>query len=150
MQIFRKLIYFLEYIGGYYWSGALKVTKPEDLNPNLLTHLYYAFLNVNDDGSFTIQQEDKGLFYIKILHKKLITNIFAGYVEGLANLKTINPDLKVLFSVINQNGSFSKVVADENLRKKFIQNAYDLMKKYNYDGIDFDWEFPEDKDKVRK
>lgn len=50
-----------EYIGGYYWSGALKTVEPHELNANLLTHLYYAFLNINMDGSFTIQQEDKGI-----------------------------------------------------------------------------------------
>lgn len=117
------------YVGAYFYSATTRVAKAEDLNPHLLTHLYYAFLLVNDNGTFTIQNEN------------------LGFAEDLAGLKKVNPDLKVLFSLSNVNKSFSTVVADKNLRETFIQNALDLIKKYNYDGLDFDWEFPQDQDK---
>ncbi|CAG9765796.1 unnamed protein product [Ceutorhynchus assimilis] len=69
------------------------------------------------------------------------------YVEGLAKLKLINPELKLLFSVSDRNSAMTKVVANETLRKTFKENAYNLVKTFNYDGIDLDWEFPKEKDK---
>ncbi|XP_050295248.1 acidic mammalian chitinase-like isoform X2 [Anthonomus grandis grandis] len=120
-----------KYIGGYYWSGASIVLKCDNLNASLLTHLYYAFVTANEDGSLTVQNAQKG------------------YANDLLSLKSSNPDLKLLFSfVADNNGSFSKVVADKNLRKTFVDNALELVQQYQYDGIDFDWEFPQDKDKV--
>ncbi|XP_066142838.1 chitotriosidase-1-like isoform X2 [Euwallacea fornicatus] len=118
-----------KYIGAYYWSGAIKTLEPEEINATLLTHLYYAFLDVNDDASLTIQREKQG------------------FVPRLLALKQENPDLKLLFSVVNKNGSFAKVIASADLREKFVKNAYDMVTKQKYDGIDFDWEFPQDADK---
>ncbi|XP_066245084.1 acidic mammalian chitinase-like isoform X2 [Euwallacea similis] len=118
-----------KYIGAYYWSGAVKTFEPENINATLLTHLYYAFLDVNDDASLTIQEEEQG------------------FVPRLFSLKEKNPDLKLLFSVVNKNGSFSKVVASAELRQKFVKNAYDMVTQQKYDGLDFDWEFPKDADK---
>ncbi|KAF7265578.1 hypothetical protein GWI33_021032 [Rhynchophorus ferrugineus] len=110
------------YVGGYYYSSV--TMKISDINPNLLTHIYYAFVTVNADSSVTIQNERKGL------------------VKPLAELKDSNPDLKLLFSLVNNNGSFTKVASNETLRASLIKNCYQLLEKYNYDGIDFDWEFP--------
>ncbi len=38
---------------------------------------------------------------------------------------------------------FAPVTADPKLRKKFIKNVLDYCKKNGYDGVDIDWEFPE-------
>lgn len=67
----------VEYIGGYYWSGALKTVEPHDLNATLLTHLYYAFLSVNADGTFTIQQEDKGIEQAIVVGNYVIECMFS-------------------------------------------------------------------------
>lgn len=145
----------VEYIGGYYWSGALKTVEPHELNATLLTHLYYAFLSVNADGTFTIQQEDKGIEQAIVVwqlrHRVHVFFLFLiqGYVEELLKLKTVNPDLKLLFSIVDNNGSFSTVVANETLRQDLVEHALDIVTSHNYDGIDIDWEFPKDNDKVK-
>ncbi|XP_030753416.1 acidic mammalian chitinase-like [Sitophilus oryzae] len=118
-----------KYIGGYYASSALRTLDVSDINPFLLTHIYYAFVTVYSNGTLSIQNEAKG------------------FVEPLAELKSINPDLKVLFTLVQTNKSLSDVVSNKDLRTTLIQNGYDLVKKYNYDGIDIDWEYPSSKDK---
>ncbi|KAL1512592.1 hypothetical protein ABEB36_002159 [Hypothenemus hampei] len=119
-----------KYIGGYYWSGSNKITKISDLNLGLLTHLFYAFVEVNIDGSLTIQNQEQG-FVDELLKYKLKTN----------------PDLKLLFSFTNKNDSFSKVIADPDLKSNFLTNTLTLLQNNSYDGIDLDWEFPKDEDK---
>ncbi|XP_060532477.1 chitinase-3-like protein 1 [Cylas formicarius] len=121
-------------VGGYYWGGASQVLPVEKINANYLTHIYYAFLIVEDNGTLTIQDENRALREI-------------GMLQRLPELKKINPDLKLLFSLSNQNQSFSTVVAQAALRKTLVQSCIDIVKKYNYDGIDLDWEFPEAVDK---
>lgn len=75
--------------------------------------------------------------------------LIQGYVEELLKLKTVNPDLKLLFSIVDNNGSFSTVVANETLRQDLVEHALDIVTSHNYDGIDIDWEFPKDNDKVK-
>lgn len=66
------------------------------------------------------------------------------------HLKQDNPELKLLFSLQSQNGSFSRVVADSVLREKLVQSSYEVVKQYEFDGIDVDWEFPTEAEKVPK
>lgn len=37
---------------------------------------------------------------------------------------------------------FSEAVSSKNSRKIFIDSIIDLIKKYDFDGIDLDWEYP--------
>ena len=60
-------------------------------------------------------------------------------------LKKRNPKVKTMVAIGGWNeGSvkYSKVVGDPSLRKKFVENVVSFVKKYNFDGFDFDWEYP--------
>ena len=60
-------------------------------------------------------------------------------------LRAINPNLKILLAVggWNQRGEpFTAVVKNPASRAQFVQQAYDFIKKYNFDGFDLDWEYP--------
>lgn len=52
-----------------------------------------------------------------------------------------NPLLKVLLSV---NGDMSQVIQDHTTRKTFIKSALEILRQHNFDGLDIDWEFPDD------
>ena len=54
------------------------------------------------------------------------------------------PHLKTFISIGGWTGSgeFSELASTEEGRIKFIQSALRFIKKYEFDGVDIDWEFP--------
>jgi chitinase len=57
-------------------------------------------------------------------------------------LKNKNQNLKVLLAVGGWNfgsGPFSDMVADENLRREFVEHATQFVRDNQFDGLDLDW-----------
>ena len=114
-------------------SGAGKF-KPEFLDPNLCTHVVYAFAELKDN-QIVEETSDKELF------------------EKLKTLKDKNPNLKLLLAVGGwMVGPSPFKLLTENVYRQtlFIFNVIDFLRKQNFDGLDLCWEFPrgpEDKQK---
>ena len=53
---------------------------------------------------------------------------------------------KVLIAIGGWNDSegdkYSRLVNSANSRKRFIAHAVQFIEKYNFDGLDLDWEYP--------
>ena len=71
--------------------------------------------------------------------------------EGLAgfrkvtDLKYVNPKLKVTLAIGGWNeGStkYSEMARDPIKRKTFVASVIKFLKRYNFDGLDLDWEYP--------
>lgn len=98
-----------------------------------LTHINYAFANIIDGkvcfGGDTQIDE---------------TDLNEDDIRALQDLKMLNPALKILVSVGGWTWSthFSEVALTEASREKFAVSAVDFLKKYSLDGIDLDWEYP--------
>jgi chitinase len=62
----------------------------------------------------------------------------------LLKLKQKHPQLKTLVSVggWTLSGQFSDVALSDESRVKFARSCVAFMKKYGFDGVDIDWEFP--------
>src|SRR5690606_34219345 len=62
----------------------------------------------------------------------------------LKELKKINPDLKIIPSVGGWSWSenFSDAVLTPSSRKKFAKSNVDIVRQYDLDGVDIDWEYP--------
>jgi chitinase len=62
----------------------------------------------------------------------------------LTALRRRNPSLEVLVSVGGWLGSagFSDVALTPESRRVFIESAMDLLRHYDLDGLDIDWEYP--------
>nr|KAG5690411.1 hypothetical protein BaRGS_026458 [Batillaria attramentaria] len=64
----------------------------------------------------------------------------------LTSLRQQNPQLKVMLSL---QKDFNLVVgADKSLMQKFAANAVAYLRKYKFDGVDMDWEFPKSSQKA--
>ncbi|RZC36447.1 Glyco hydro 18 domain containing protein, partial [Asbolus verrucosus] len=121
-----------------YYGGDGEV-QPEDLDPNMCTHINYAFVSINSDG--TLFPEDDNADIIK-----------RGYTR-VTGLKDINPNLKVLLSVGGGDASpeaFSAIAADAGKRAAMVASARSFMENYNFDGVDLDWEIPGSGDRILK
>lgn len=93
-------------------------------NPNVMTHINYAFGHVTEsfDG-------------VRIDNPERL--------RMLTELKTQNPQLHVLLSVGGWgSGRFSEMVASDETRLAFCRDCQRVVKEYNLDGIDIDWEYP--------
>lgn len=93
-------------------------------DPFVMTHINYAFGHVNDsfDG-LRIDNSER--------------------LKRIADLKSINPDLKVMLSVGGWgSGRFSEMAADSIKRKSFAEDCLKAVEEFGLDGIDIDWEYP--------
>lgn len=89
-----------------------------------MTHINYAFGHVNDtfDG-------------VRIDNVERLQQIVA--------LKKDHPLLKILLSIGGWgSGRFSEMAADPANRKKFAGDCLRIVKEFELDGIDIDWEYP--------
>lgn len=77
-------------------------------------------------------------------------DVVLGFPQDAANLKVLtalrqqNPALQILLSVGGWSWSahFSDAALTEQSRQIFIASALDLIKRYDLDGLDVDWEYP--------
>ncbi|KAJ9059420.1 hypothetical protein DSO57_1002418 [Entomophthora muscae] len=122
---------------GYYapWNKL----AVEDVPYKKLTHVLFSFgfLHLNGTGKFIDTD-------IEIKTERKDGDISSK--EKLQKMAKLGKEhgTKVLLSVGGWTGSksFSDICADPYKRKKFTNNAMDLIKEYGLDGIDLDWEFP--------
>jgi chitinase len=97
-----------------------------------ITHVNYAFANIRD-GKVVFDT-------VKI--DGVLPN--SGDIDELSSLKKNKPDLKVLVSVggWTWSGGFSDAALTEQSRAVFAKSCAAFVKEYQLDGIDLDWEYP--------
>ncbi|KDN64736.1 putative endochitinase [Colletotrichum sublineola] len=68
-----------------------------------------------------------------------------GCVKQLFLLKKANRQLKVILSIGGASWStqFATVASEQQSRELFADSSVTLMKDWGFDGIDIDWEFPQ-------
>lgn len=104
---------------------------------SLCTHIHYAFAKIENDELKPFEWNDAD------------HDGHEGNYRLVTDLKKSSPDLKVLLSVGGWNMNshpFSQMVRTPQSRKKFINSAKTLLLKYNFDGLDYDWEYPTQRD----
>jgi chitinase len=110
------------YVGGFH--GLLDV---DNIEANKLTHINYAFVDVKNGEAFLTNEKTDSTNFRKL-------NL----------LKQQNPDLKILISIGGWAWSenFSDAVLTDSSRKVFAKSSVDIIRKYDLDGVDIDWEYP--------
>jgi len=110
-----------------YVGGFRGLVKTEMIDARKLTHINYAFVDIRNNRAW--------------LHKEATDTV---NFRHLNLLKKQNPALKILISIggWTWSGKFSDAVLSDTSRQGFAASAVDIIKKYDMDGIDIDWEYP--------
>ncbi|XP_018794816.1 PREDICTED: probable chitinase 3 [Bactrocera latifrons] len=104
---------------------------PEDIDPDLCTHIVYGFAVLNRE-TLTIQPHDSWAD----LDNKFYERVVAFRKKGV----------KVTVAIGGWNDSagdkYARLVRNAAARARFINHVVEFIQKYNFDGLDLDWEYP--------
>lgn len=110
---------------GYYPEYVSWVLPSDQIKFKNLTHLIHGFAWPNEDGSLSMYDGMETSNIVNEAHQAGVKILIA--LGGAGDIPT--------------NG-FISMAADPVKRESFINSAVDLAVNQNYDGIDLDWEFP--------
>ncbi|KAL0940480.1 glycosylhydrolase family 18-9 [Colletotrichum truncatum] len=132
---------------GYYeaWSTTNRPCYgmlPEEVPFGYYTDIIFSFATI-DPKTFEIQAGDSKT---------------AQFMQRINAIKLIQPDIKIWIAVggwaFNDPGptqtTFSDMAASTSATKSFIDSLIKMMNKYDFDGIDVDWEYPVAEDRFGK
>ncbi|WFD02123.1 chitinase [Malassezia obtusa] len=133
---------------GYFpnWSIYQRNYKPHNVPVDKLTHILYAFANINtDDGSVVLTDlwSDQ---QIKYNGEGEEPEALFGNFKQFLMYKNQHRHLKMLLSIGGWSYSANfKCLADDRKRARFVETAVQLLADNGLDGLDVDWEYPDSK-----
>ncbi|CAL5328059.1 unnamed protein product [Camellia sinensis] len=116
--------------GGYWPSSIAERFPPSTIPTKYFTHLFYAFV-LPDATSYQL--------FVTPLDDQWMGNF-------TATLHAQMPPAVAFLSIGggNSNSStFSNMASSHDTRAAFIKSTIDVARKYDFDGLDLDWEFPQ-------
>lgn len=132
---FKVVAYFAE------WGIYARNYQVKDIPAEKLTHINYAFAKIVN-GEVSVWDDYAALD--KAFPGDTWDEPLRGNFKQMKLLKMKHPHLKTFISVGGWTGSgeFSELASTEEGRRKFAQSALRFIQKYEFDGVDIDWEFP--------
>lgn len=133
-----------ESVGVYYsnWSPyEPRNFSPTDLPLNSLTHVYYAFFVIDTKTGAITSSDSWSDFQIPLKSGE------KGCISQLHRLKmSAENNFKTIMSIggWSNRHAFHKIASSDKKIKRFIDTSVETMFHYGFDGIELDWEFPED------
>lgn len=138
-------------IVGYYasWNVYGGTYYVDDIPADKVTHLNYAFVNVSEEGECILGDKYGDVQYPYVSDSSergtdADGQPLAGNINQFLRLRDINPDLKLLFSVggWTWSSNFSEAALTPESRARFAASCVEMVRKYKFDGLDIDWEYP--------
>ncbi|KAL7134553.1 hypothetical protein ABFS83_11G034400 [Erythranthe nasuta] len=119
-------------VKGAYFPSWAEDFGPSSINTKLFTHIYYAFIN---PSNVTFKFEIDPAESLRLLN-------------FTSSLRGSNPPPKSLFSVGGSGEAllplFAGMASRPSSRAAFINSSIEVARKFGFDGIDLDWEYPRD------
>ncbi|EAA06276.5 AGAP000436-PA [Anopheles gambiae str. PEST] len=107
------------------------ILQPEQIDPHLCTHLNIGIIDIVNNTLFIDDNVREALVRTR-------------------QLRRANPALRILLWVGGASvGGFATMVENHATRKLFIQSVKATLERYQLDGVDLDWEFPDSGGKRR-
>ncbi|RQG93629.1 PKD domain-containing protein [Natrarchaeobius chitinivorans] len=109
---------------------------PSDIPFDKVTDVLYAFIGLDDQGNVFPPEDDETEFDIDRQSHEENLEEFAGLADDV--------DCRFHLSVggWTLSDDFHIIASDPDLRETFAENCVELMREYNFDGVDIDWEHP--------
>lgn len=131
---------------GYFpnWSIYQRGYKPADVPAETLTHILYAFANVNPDDGCVFLSDTWADQEIKYEGDKEEEGCdLYGNLKQFLLYKQQHRHLKLLLSIGGWTYSSNfPCLADPAKRARFVESAVKLLADNGLDGLDVDWEYP--------
>ncbi|MFA6075550.1 MAG: glycosyl hydrolase family 18 protein [Negativicutes bacterium] len=129
------------YYGDWFTYG--RDFQPSDIPAAKYNRIYYSFMNMDTAGNVLMADTYAGL------DKKFDTDGWEtddqrGLLKQFWLLKQRFTSLETYMSIggWTYSGGFAQMASTDEGRKNFAKNAVALAKKYGFDGVDIDWEYP--------
>lgn len=148
-QKYRNVMYYGDWS---IWGGQGNF-YPKDIPADQLTHLNFAFVDFDSQGTLNFTDKDAAIGHPLGNPGVTYGDINGGILNAFQVLKLENPNLKIGVSLggWSKSGDFSTIAANASTRAKFVENVMSFIKYTNMDFVDIDWEYPasvRDPDKV--
>lgn len=105
-----------------YYSGSRTLDSIDDAKFKMITHLNYAFLYPNNDG--TLKPLEQAARFYEVVDKAKANGV------------------KVAASLAGPEAVYATIAVNAAVRTKLISNIVDFVLQNNLDGVDMDWEYP--------
>ena len=134
------------YYGDWSIYSGLNHFFPSKIDANLITHLIFAYLDMDSNGDLVLYDEYADFKIVTLPELEGINygEPYGGVLGALSILKVKYPHLKLGVSVggPKRSGDFSEVCSDRVKRQNFATNIVKFVDFLGFDFVDINWQFP--------